>query len=65
MNLNDLASYNEELADRIRKSPCEVLPLFEEAAREVADEVSTRAALVFKRCEKMLNRGSGADFAFL
>ena len=40
VNLNDLASYSEELTDKIRRSPSEVLPLFEEAAREVADEVS-------------------------
>ena len=39
VNLNDLASYSEELTDKIRRSPCEVLPLFEEAARELADEV--------------------------
>ena len=59
MNLNDLASYNEELADRIRKSPCEVLPLFEEAAREVADEVSIRAVTFVGK--KLIR----ADFAFL
>jgi hypothetical protein len=40
INLNDLASYSEELTDKIRRNPSEILPLFEEAAREVADEVS-------------------------
>ena len=39
VSLNDLASFDGELADKIRRSPTEMMPLFEEAAKEVADEV--------------------------
>ena len=38
--MNDLTSFNAELAEKIRKTPGDVLPLFEEAAKEVADEVT-------------------------
>uniref|UniRef100_A0A2P2HWJ7 DNA replication licensing factor MCM5 n=1 Tax=Hirondellea gigas TaxID=1518452 RepID=A0A2P2HWJ7_9CRUS len=38
--MEDLASYDEMLADKLKKQPTEHLPLFEEAAREVADEVT-------------------------
>jgi len=40
VSLNDLASFNDDLADRIRSTPGEIIPLFEEAAKEVADEVT-------------------------
>jgi len=40
VSLNDLASFDGELADKIRRSPTEIIPLFEEAAKEVADEVT-------------------------
>ena len=40
VSLNDLASFDGELTDRIRRSPSDMLPLFEEAAKEIADEVS-------------------------
>jgi len=40
VSLNDLSSYDSELADKIRRSPAELMPLFEEAAKEIADEVT-------------------------
>jgi len=40
VSLKDLASYDAELADKIRRNPTEILPLFEEAAKEIADEVT-------------------------
>lgn len=40
VELDDVTNYDEELADILSKHPTEVLPLFEEAAREVADEVT-------------------------
>ena len=40
VSLDDLASFNSELVEKIRKTPGDVLPLFEEAAKEVADEVT-------------------------
>lgn len=40
VNLEDLSSFDESLADKLYKSPSEFLPLFEEAATEVADEVT-------------------------
>ncbi len=41
VNLEDLSSFDESLADKLYKSPTEYLPLFEEAATEVADEVTS------------------------
>ncbi|XP_043190642.1 DNA replication licensing factor mcm5-like [Amphibalanus amphitrite] len=38
--LEDVASYDEALMDCLYKKPSEHLPLFEEAAREVADEIT-------------------------
>merc|ERR1712038_641896 len=38
VNLEDLASFDESLADKLYKAPTDFLPLFEEAATEVADE---------------------------
>nr|QIC49965.1 DNA replication licensing factor MCM5 [Actinia equina] len=40
VDLEDLSSYDETLADKLNKNPAEFLPLFEEAAKEVADEVT-------------------------
>merc|ERR1719219_467184 len=40
VNLEDLASFDESLADKLYKVPTDFLPLFEEAATEVADEVT-------------------------
>ena len=39
-NIQDLAGFDEQLADKLKKSPGEMLPLFEEAAKEAADEVT-------------------------
>merc|ERR1712018_331567 len=41
VNLEDLASFDESLADKLYKAPTDFLPLFEEAATEVADEVTS------------------------
>ncbi|KAL1129938.1 hypothetical protein AAG570_012882 [Ranatra chinensis] len=41
VNLEDLASFDEFLAQKIYKEPAETLPLFEEAAKAVADEVTS------------------------
>jgi len=40
VDLQDLTSFDEQLADKLAKSPAEFLPLFEDAAREMADEVT-------------------------
>ncbi len=40
VNVEDLSSFDESLADKLYKSPNEYLPIFEEAATEVADEVT-------------------------
>jgi len=40
VSLNDLASFDGDLADRIRSNPGDIIPLFEEAAKEIADEVT-------------------------
>ncbi|MBN3309485.1 DNA replication licensing factor MCM5 [Amia ocellicauda] len=40
VELEDLSSFDEDLADCLYKQPNEHLPLLEEAAREVADEVT-------------------------
>ena len=47
VSLNDLSSYDSELADKIRRSPAELMPLFEEAAKEIADEVGLIRKLYF------------------
>lgn len=38
--LEDLASFDEVLGDKLNKFPTDYLPLFEEAAKEVADEIT-------------------------
>jgi len=40
VDLQDLTSYDEQLADKLTKSPAEYVPLFEDAAQEMADEVT-------------------------
>ncbi|XP_047118954.1 DNA replication licensing factor Mcm5 isoform X1 [Schistocerca piceifrons] len=40
VNLEDLASFDETLAEKMYKQPTEHLPIFEEAAKEIADEVT-------------------------
>lgn len=40
VNLEDLGSFNETLAEKLYKQPTEHLPIFEEAAKEVADELT-------------------------
>ncbi|XP_005150461.2 DNA replication licensing factor MCM5 [Melopsittacus undulatus] len=40
VEMEDLASFDEDLADYLYKQPAEHLQLFEEAAKEVADEVT-------------------------
>ena len=40
INIEDLSSFDDSLADKLYKSPTEMIPLFEEAATEVADEVT-------------------------
>lgn len=40
VDLQDLTSFDEQLADKLTKSPAEFLPLFEDAAKEMADEVT-------------------------
>ncbi|RZF41144.1 hypothetical protein LSTR_LSTR010796 [Laodelphax striatellus] len=41
VSIEDLASFDETLAEKLNKQPSEHLPLFEEAAKEVADEVTS------------------------
>ncbi|GAB6024446.1 minichromosome maintenance protein 5 [Chamberlinius hualienensis] len=40
IGIDDLASFDEDLADKLMKLPSEHLPLLEEAAKEVADEIT-------------------------
>lgn len=40
IELEDLAGYDENLADKLKRQPSEHLQIFEEAARVVADEVT-------------------------
>lgn len=40
VNLEDLGSFDENLAEKIYKQPSEHLPIFEEAAKEVADDLT-------------------------
>ena len=40
VNVEDLSAFDDSLADKLYKNPAELLPLFEEAACEVADEVT-------------------------
>jgi len=40
VDLEDVSSFDETLAEKLSKSPTDTLPMFEEAAKEVADEVT-------------------------
>ncbi|CAO1426441.1 unnamed protein product [Diamesa hyperborea] len=40
VEIEDLAGFDENLADKIKKQPTEHLQIFEEAAKEVADEIT-------------------------
>lgn len=40
VDLKDLSSYDEELGELLKKQPTEVLPLFEDAAKEIVDEIT-------------------------
>jgi len=40
VSLDDLASFDEHVADKVLKAPTEYMPIFEEAAKEMADEVT-------------------------
>lgn len=40
VDLHDLASFDPQLADKLNKIPSDYLPLFEEAAKEAADELT-------------------------
>lgn len=40
VEIEDLAGFDEALADKLYKQPTENLQIFEEAAREVADEIT-------------------------
>lgn len=40
INLEDLAAFDESLAEKIQKLPTEYLPILEEATKEVADELT-------------------------
>merc|ERR1719150_2139426 len=40
VNMQDLAGFDEQLAEKLKQSPGEMLPLFEEAAKEAADEIT-------------------------
>lgn len=41
VELEDLAGFDERLADKLHKQPTENLAIFEDAAKEVADEITT------------------------
>ncbi|CAI9718955.1 DNA replication licensing factor mcm5-like [Octopus vulgaris] len=40
VDLEDLSNFDEALAEKLQKSPIEHFPLFEDAAKEVADEIT-------------------------
>lgn len=40
VDVDDITSFDEVLAEKLQKQPTEHIPLFEEAAKEVADEVT-------------------------
>ncbi|XP_014219295.1 DNA replication licensing factor Mcm5 [Copidosoma floridanum] len=51
VNLGDLAAYDESLEEKISKQPTEYLPVFEEAAKEVADEITSPRPIGEERME--------------
>merc|ERR1719209_2570644 len=40
VNMEDLKGFDEQLCERLKQEPAEMLALLEEAAKEVADEVT-------------------------
>ena len=40
INIQDLSGFDEQLAEKLKKTPGDMLPLFEEAAKEAADELT-------------------------
>lgn len=44
MSIEDVGSFDENLAEKLYKQPTEHLPIFEEAAKEVADELTAPRA---------------------
>jgi len=40
IELRDLSDYDDNLCDTLKKQPADLLPLFEDAAKEVADEIT-------------------------
>lgn len=40
INLEDLAAFDESLAEKVYKHPTEYLPILEEAAKDLADELT-------------------------
>lgn len=44
VEFEDLAGFDESLSDKLRKQPAEHLQIFEEAAKEVADEITAPRA---------------------
>lgn len=40
MNIEDVGSFDETLAEKLYKQPSEHLPIFEEAAKDIADELT-------------------------
>lgn len=51
MNLEDLSAYDESLYDKLKNQPTEYLPIFEEAATEVVDELTAPRPLDEKRIQ--------------
>lgn len=41
VNIEDIGSYDETLAEKVHKQPSEYMPIFEEAAKDVAEEITT------------------------
>lgn len=41
INIEDLCCYDENLAEKLYKQPSDHIPIFEEAAKEVADELTS------------------------
>ena len=41
VEIEDLAGFDEQLAEKLKKQPTEHFQIFEEAAREVADEITS------------------------
>ncbi|XP_008555386.1 DNA replication licensing factor Mcm5 [Microplitis demolitor] len=51
VNLEDLGAFDESLAEKLYKQPTEYLPVFEEAARDVADELTAPRPLDEEKVE--------------